>query len=61
MDLAANHPPNINNLGTSADGTLSDDQIESKMAGMSEDEAIEFLDTMPGLAKRLGVTMPGPS
>ena len=61
MDLAAQHPPNINNLGTSADGQMSDEQISSKMEGMSEDEAIEFLDTMPGLAKRLGVTMPGPT
>ncbi len=61
MDLAANHPPNINSLGTSADGQMSDEQVASKMEGMSEDEAIEFLDTMPGLAKRLGVTMPGPT
>lgn len=60
MDLAANHPPNINNLGTTAEGQMSDDQIASKMEGMSEDEAIEFLETMPGLAKRLGVTMSGP-
>ncbi len=61
MDLAAAHPPNINSLGTSADGQLSDEQISSKMDGMSEDEQIEFLETMPGLAKRLGVTMPGPT
>ncbi len=60
LDLQAAHPPNINNLGTTAEGQMSDDQIAAKMEGMSEDEAIEFLETMPGLAKRLGVTMSGP-
>ncbi len=53
LDVAAKHPPNINQIGSAAEGTLSDEQINSKMEGMSESERIEFLEQMPGLAKRL--------
>lgn len=54
MDLAATHPPDINQIGSAAEGTLNDDQILAKMQGMSEEDKIEFLDAMPGLAQRLG-------
>jgi len=54
IDLAANHPPDINQIGSSAEGTLNDTQILAKMEGLSEEERIEFLDSMPGLAQRLG-------
>jgi len=54
IDLAAGHPPDINKIGSAAEGTLNDTQILAKMKGLSEEERIEFLDSMPGLAKRLG-------
>ena len=54
MDLAAGHPPDINKIGSAAEGTLNDAQVLAKLEGLSEEERIEFLETMPGLAKRLG-------
>lgn len=55
MDFAASHPPDINQIGSAAEGVLNDDQILAKMNGMDETEQIEFLESMPGLAKRLGL------
>jgi|GEM_PF-2877124 len=52
---ASNHPPNINAVGNGAEGQLSDQQLQAKLEGMGEEEQIQFLDQMPGLAKRLGI------
>lgn len=53
LDLAASHPPDINQSGSAAEAGQTDDQLLAKMDGMSEEDRIEFLETMPGLEKRL--------
>jgi hypothetical protein len=54
LDLASRMPPNVANMGSAAtSGTMTDVEVEARLNSMSESEALKFLDSMPGLAKRI--------
>lgn len=54
LDLASRMPPNVANMGSAAtSGTMTDAEVEARLNSMSESEALKFLDSMPGLAKRI--------
>lgn len=54
LDVAGNQPPNVHQLGTGADGQMSESDLETKLASFeTEDEVIEYLESVPGLAKKV--------
>lgn len=54
LKAAQNHPVDVSQVGQAVSGTpMPDSEVEAKMAVMTDEEQIEFLDANPGLAKRI--------
>lgn len=54
LDKAETAPPDVSKLGTTSTAALpSDADVEARLKSMSDEEALKYLETMPGLRKRL--------
>lgn len=54
LGVAGNQPPNVHQLGTGADGQQSEGDLAAKLDSFeTEDEVIEYLESVPGLAKKI--------
>lgn len=54
LKQAEKAPPDVSNMGSAASAAgLSEEEILSRLEGMTEEEQVEFLDSMPGFVERV--------